>query len=85
MMREYMCDGLLSDQIHSEDRSRDLDQVLLDLRRGEDITVVYYCSYQDVFLQLTGKVAKVDTYWQILQVGSIAVDFWEIREISINP
>jgi len=39
--------------------------------------------YLQEYHQITGAVVKVDTYWSLLQVGNISIDFSEIAEIDI--
>ena len=58
-----------------------ISNTLLELRKGQPITVVYYGSMEQETLQITGTVVKVDAYWQILQVNKVAIDFSEIYEI----
>ena len=58
-----------------------ISKALSELRKGEQITVVYYDSLEQETLQLTGTVTKVDAYWQTLQVNKVAIDFSEIYEI----
>ncbi len=54
---------------------------LSDLRKGQQVTVVYYGTVEQETLQITGTVVKVDPYWQTLQVNKVAIDFSEIYKI----
>ena len=65
----------------AEDMIREINSILVDLRKGQNVTVVYYNGYEKEYLQLTGEVEKVDAYWKLLQVGNVAIDFEEISEI----
>ena len=58
-----------------------INKTLSELRKGQQVTVVYYGSLEQETLQVTGTVVKVDPYWQILQINRIAIDFAEIYEI----
>lgn len=58
-----------------------INKTLSELHKGQQVTVVYYGSLEQETLQVTGTVAKVDPYWQILQINRIAIDFAEIYEI----
>lgn len=60
---------------------REINSILVDLRKGQNVTVVYYNDHEEEYLQLTGVVEKVDSYWQLLQIGNVAIDFDEISEI----
>ena len=65
----------------SEDAIAEINATLLGLHKGQIITVVYYGIYEQVYLQLTGPVRKVDSYWQNLQVGNTTIEFPEIDQL----
>lgn len=65
----------------TEDSIAEINRILLDLQKGQIITVVYYGEYERNYLQLTGPVTKVDTYWKCLQIGNTALSFQEIYQI----
>ena len=67
----------------AEDMAREINSVLVDLRKGQNVTVVYYNDYAEEYLQLTGTVEKVDCYWQLLQIGKITIAFDEISDIVL--
>ena len=62
----------------SEDAIAEMNAKLLDLHKGQLITVVYYGDYEQRYLQLTGPVIKVDPYWHSIQIENITIDFSEI-------
>ena len=57
---------------------------LSDLRKGQQVTVVYYGTMGQETLQITGTIMKVDPYWQTLQVNNVAIDFSEIYDVLVN-
>ena len=65
----------------SEDAIAEMNAKLLDLHKGQIITVVYYGDYEQRYLQLTGPVIKVDSYWHSIQIENITIDFSEIYEL----
>ena len=65
----------------SEDAIAEINEKLLDLHKGQIITVVYYGDYEQRYLQLTGPVIKVDPYWHSIQIENITIDFSEIYEL----
>ena len=65
----------------SEDAIAEINAKLLDLHKGQIITVVYYGDYEQRYLQLTGPVIKVDSYWHSIQIENITIDFSEIYEL----
>ena len=70
-------------RILAEDALAELNQQLSQLRKGDMVTVVYYCIYEQEYHQITGAVVSVDSYWSLMQVGNISIDFSEIAEIEI--
>ena len=66
----------------AEDAIAQINEQLSTLRKGTMVTVVYYCEYAQEYHQITGAVTTVDTYWNLLQVGNISIDFSEIAEIE---
>ena len=65
----------------AEDAIAEINATLKGLHKGQIITVVYYGIYEQVYLQLTGPVTKVDSYWQNLQVGNTTIEFPEIDQL----
>ena len=60
-----------------------ISKTLSQLRKGQMVTVVFDCSFAEERLRVTGKVASIDTYWKVLQVKNMAIDFSEICEIIL--
>ena len=58
-----------------------ISKTLSQLRKGQMVTVVFDCSFAEERLRVTGTVASIDTYWKVLQVKNMAIDFSEICEI----
>lgn len=58
-------------------------QMISQLHTGQQITVVFDCSFAEERLRVTGTVASIDTYWKVLQVKNMAIDFSEICEIIL--
>lgn len=71
-------------RILAEDALEELNQLLTRLRKGNIVTVVYYCIYEQEYYQITGAVVSVDTYWNLLQIGNMAIDFSDILQIIID-
>ena len=55
--------------------------IISQLHKGQQITVVFDCSFAEERLKVTGSVVSVDNYWKMLQISNIAIDFSEICEI----
>ena len=64
---------------------------LNDLRPGQRVTVTYFRSEKELegiplgeYVTQTGKVRRVDVFYQVLVVDSGVVAFEDIRELVIN-
>lgn len=62
----------------TEERIEELNRTLLTLKRGSVITVVYYCSLEQCYRQITGPVTKLDSFWKYLQLGEVCIDLEDI-------
>ena len=69
----------------TEDSIAEINKALMELQKGQIITVVYYGIYEQTYLQLTGPVIKVDPYWSSLQIGNTILNFPEIYQIATEP
>ena len=58
-----------------------INNALLDLQKGQQITVVYYEKQEQQTSQITGTVMKVDAHWQTLLINQIVIGFEEIYDI----
>ena len=65
----------------SEDAIAEINTLLLELQKGQIITIVYYGGYEQRYLQLTGPVTKVDSYWHSIQIENNTIDFSEIFQL----
>lgn len=72
-------------RVLAEDAILELNAQLSTLKTGSIITVVYYCEYEQTYYQVTGPVVKVDSYWKLLEIGHMSIDFCEIAEIELLP
>lgn len=70
-------------RILAEDAIAEINRQLSELEMGSTITVIYYSEYGQEYCQLTGEVVKVDGFWKLLQIGNMAIDFYEIAGIEI--
>ena len=68
----------------AEDRIAELNECLMALQPGTEVTVDYYCQYESRYKQLSGQVKKIDLYWEAIQIDECTVAFSEISNISIN-
>ena len=67
----------------SEEMIAEINKTLSELRRGQQITVVYYGAMEQEYLQLTGTVTKVDPYWKTVSVNAVEIEFCEIYQLVV--
>ena len=67
----------------AQDAVEELNQTLVSLKKGQVVTVVFYCSYEQAYTQLSGPVTRVEPYWRTLYVGNVGIDFNEIVELAV--
>ena len=67
----------------SEEMMTEINKTLSKLRRGQQVTVVYYGFVEQEYLQLTGTVLKVDPYWKLLQIDRVGINFDELYWIEL--
>lgn len=67
----------------SDETIEKINNALVNLKIGEIITVVYYEEKEQEYLQLTGMVAKVNEYENILQIVSTKIRFEDIYDIIL--
>lgn len=60
-----------------------INDTLRELEKGQQVTVIYYGSLEQEYLQITGAVVKVDPYRKLLQINNVMIDFSEIIEIVL--
>ena len=65
------------------DAIEEINRILCSLKPGVLVTVVYYCKYQEEYSQVTGAVSKIDLYWNTLYVGTVGIEFEEIRNLCM--
>ena len=58
-----------------------INNALLDLQKGQQITVVYYEKHEQQTAQITGTVMKADAHLQTLLINQIVIGFEEIYDI----
>lgn len=67
----------------TEEMIAEINKTLSGLRRGQQITVVYYGAMELEYLQLTGTVTKVDPYWKTVSVNAVEIEFCEIYQLVV--
>jgi hypothetical protein len=61
--------------------NQQIKDTLATLHRGQQVTVIYDGRFEQQRLCITGKVSKVDHFWDFLEISKIGIDFSEIQEI----
>ena len=63
--------------------NQQVQNALTNLRRGQQVTVIYDGKFEHQRLRVTGKVVTVDHFWKTLQVNKVCIDFSEIHDIKV--
>ena len=63
--------------------NQQLQNMLAELHRGQQVTVIYDGKFEQQRLRVSGKVVTVDHFWRTLQVNKIGIDFSEIHDIQV--
>ena len=63
--------------------NQQLQNMLAELHRGQQVTVIYDGKLEQQRLRVTGKVVTVDHFWKTLQVNKIGIDVSEIHDIQV--
>lgn len=67
----------------SEYMANKINCALGSLKTGQIITVIYYNSSEQEYLQLTGMVARIDATHRFLQIVAVKIPFDDLYEIII--
>ena len=68
----------------ADDRKEELNQCLMELHPGVEVSLEYYCQYESRYKKISGQVKKVDLYWETIQIGECSISFSEISNIILN-
>lgn len=63
------------------ERICEINQILMMLQKGDQITIEYSCEYGQKYCVLSGIVEKVDLYWKNIQIQNVSISFSEIMDI----
>ena len=65
----------------AEDKIDEINSTISFLRKGDNVTIKYYCEYSKNYKMISGEIEKLDIFWKSIQVGNIAISFTEITDI----
>ena len=68
----------------SEDMAVEIDGILKILETGKIVTVVWYNSIEENYIQITGEVKGINAQKRYLQIEAIYIYFDDIYSIAIN-
>lgn len=66
----------------SEERVKEINDMLQTIEQDDIVTLMYYCQYGQQYRKLSGAVTRIDSYWKVLQINGVSISFDEIYEIS---
>jgi len=63
----------------SEEKKEELNRKLLQVHKNDMVTVVYFCK--DEYLQMEGRVSRIDKDMRILKVVNTKIAFSDIYDV----
>ena len=63
----------------SEEKKEELDRKLQQIHKNDMVTVVYFCK--DEYLQMEGRVSRIDKDMRILKVVNTKIAFSDIYDV----
>ena len=67
----------------TDDRIAELNECLMALKPGDEVSVDYYCQYESRYKQIKGQIKKIDLYWEAIQICESSIAFSEISNIML--
>lgn len=71
-------------KIVADDLSEEINRTLCGVAVGDTVTLLYYNSFEQNYVQLTGHVRKTDIKNRVLHVDEIIISLDDIYEIRIG-
>lgn len=68
----------------AQDAIEEINHTLCALQPGDMVTIVYYCRYREEYCQITGSLTKIDSFWQMLQIGKICLDYEDLCKVNTH-
>jgi len=65
----------------SDDMAEEINRTLLNLKTGDIVTAVYYNEPEQEYIQLTGKVALIDSTHRIIKVENTEINIDDIYNL----
>ena len=68
----------------SEDMAQEIDRNLKGSKKGKIITVVWYNSLEENYIQITGKIEKIDYDNRYIKIEEMCIFFDDIYSCSLK-
>ena len=65
----------------AQDAIDELNRILCMVRPGDTLTAIYFCRHRNTYCQISGSVHRVDTFYQILQIGKVRIEYTDLQEL----
>lgn len=66
----------------SDEYKEELDFKLRQIQKNDMVKVIYYCKYE--YLQVTGKVSRIDETAKVLKIVNTKINFDDLYEIKFE-
>lgn len=64
----------------SSERKDELDSIIRQIKKGDMVTVIYYCKEE--YLKITGMVSRLDLDSRLIQIVDTKIDFDNVFSIE---
>ena len=71
-------------KIIADDLSEEINRALCGVRVGDTVTLLYYNSFEQNYIQITGHAQKIDIKNRQLQIEELIISFDDIYEIGVS-
>lgn len=65
----------------TEERKAEINQKLRQIKKGDAISVRYYCQYGKQYRILSGSVQSIDPYWKEIRIENRVICLDEIEDL----
>lgn len=67
----------------TEYRIQEINETLSGLKLGDNVSIIYYCQYGNIYKSIKGNFEKLDLYWKEVCVAGTVISISEIDSIEV--
>ena len=70
-------------KIIADDLLEEINRTLCSIKVGDTVTLLCYNSFEQNYIQLTGRAQKINIKYRELKIGELIISFDDIYEIRV--